>query len=435
MNGNWKRVLTVWFCWVGVAPAVLGQSLDDLFDGRLDPLQADNELGFELDQPLSHAEEIPEPMPPGVMASLTVSRFVVDRDKGLVYLRPKTAASRVIGRARLGHYPGGNAYWLWEGYKHPASFRLSLQARAKDVELRRRAEQARQNREKIRSRNQPAQERILRLSQEELLAEVSRASTAQLQKSADNLPLIIRELTNYELDHTGYSRLLWATRQELSRRTQQAEDYKHVVVLRNQTNRPITYEIRFAAHESFRPHTLPPGEWRGHWSALPEVVPAVRYSNDRDNPDQRVVRSVKTNRVYSPGEPDYRRGVPYWLADARNQRFLTLSDSPPVAIAVDDEEDQGDLADSPAPRRLGVQIQSVDVGNGELGLRVLGVEEGSAAARGGLEVGDTITRVDGVRVRDPQQLGAALSQAAETATLRVLNVRNGQYVELRVTFE
>jgi len=432
MNDNWKKVLTVWFCWVGVAPAVLGQSLDDLFDGRLDPLQADNGLGFQLEQPLSHAEEIPEPLPPGVMASLTVTHEFVDRD-GIVWKNVRGKKINTGKRAVLGYYNTGVAFWRYDGRRVEADPKYNR--KPKNEQQQRRAEEAKQKKERVRRQNQPAQERILRLSQEELLAEVSRASTAQLQKSADNLPLIIRELTNYELDHTGYSRLLWATRQELSRRTQQAEDYKHVVVLRNQTNRPITYEIRFATHESFRPHTLPPGEWRGHWSALPEVVPAVRYSNDRDNPDQQVVRSVKTNRVYSPGEPDYRRGVPYWLADARNQRFLTLSDSPPVAIAVDDEEDQGDLADSPAPRRLGVQIQSVDVGNGELGLRVLGVEEGSAAARGGLEVGDTITRVDGVRVRDPQQLGAALSQAAETATLRVLNVRNGQYVELRVTFE
>jgi S1-C subfamily serine protease len=77
----------------------------------------------------------------------------------------------------------------------------------------------------------------------------------------------------------------------------------------------------------------------------------------------------------------------------------------------------------------------VDVGNGELGLQLISVGAGSPAQRAGLEVGDVIVRVDGVRVRSPEELLKALDQSTGNPNLKVLNVRNGQYVELKASFD
>ena len=50
-------------------------------------------------------------------------------------------------------------------------------------------------------------------------------------------------------------------------------------------------------------------------------------------------------------------------------------------------------------------------------------------------MGDTVALINGVGVVSPETLEKALKAAGSTAKLRVLNVRNQQYVELQVEFE
>jgi hypothetical protein len=436
-------LLLVGFFWAcGGLPAV-GQSIDDLFGDRLDPFNSENDLGFQLDGPQSEAEEVPEPLPPGVAASLIVPKASrVDLDGWIHDLLDRGWVKTRI-RARLNYHDNGKAYWTYRNKQYPAASRYDDRARAESAarrqEAERQAETARQRRSETERKTRAEQERILRLTAEQLLAEVGRISTPKLQQSVDRLPLIIRELRSLDLSHEGFSRLLWATRQELTTRSQANEDFKHVIVLRNYTTEPVSFEFRFASHEPFRSTTLKPNEWRAYWSQLGEISPAIRFHSDRQNPGNMSVQRLNAKRVYSPTDPDFRIGYPYWFTQAENPRFLKVTDEAPLYPLLAKGESPASLKPNPnpdpLPRRLGVQIQSVDVGNGELGLRILDVSPESVAKKAGLEVGDIIVRVDGVRVRDPEQLGEALNAAGSTAKVRVLNVRNQQYVEVQVSFE
>ena len=437
---RWVFFFSVAFWTCGGLPAV-AQSLADLFGERLDPLNPDNELGFQLDAPQSEAVEVPEPLPPGVAASLTVPKAIrVDQDGWVDELLDRGWV-KTKRRAQLGHDANGKAYWKYREKRYTAASRYDDRARAENAarrrEAERRAEQARQRRENTERKTRAEQDRILQLTREQLLAEVERISTPQLQQSADRLPLIIRELQSLELNHAGFSLLLWATRQELAQREQADTDFKHVIVVRNYTTQPVSFEFRFSANEPFRSTTLKPNEWRGYSSTHRDIAPAIRFSGDRQNPHTLNVQRLNARLIYAPGEPDYRLGYPYWLTVGENQRFLTITNEAPLfPLSMPTDSDASSTSNpNTAPRRLGIQIQAVDVGNGELGLQILGIGDDSVARRAGLEVGDTIVRVDGVRVVSPETLEKALKAAGSTAKLRVLNVRNQQYVELQVEFE
>jgi len=54
------------------------------------------------------------------------------------------------------------------------------------------------------------------------------------------------------------------------------------------------------------------------------------------------------------------------------------------------------------------------------------VQPGSPAWRAGLEVGDRIAEVDGVRIQVLDDLRAALYRAEYSARLTIINVRNGE---------
>jgi hypothetical protein len=262
-----------------------------------------------------------------------------------------------------------------------------------------------------------------------------------------NTWITIQELRKRDVDATGYMRLEFAIRRELGQRVQQEMEFANVVSFYNTAPGPMTYEIRSSPNEGFQAYTLQPGEWRNHWSRGPEAWLEIRFDADPSGMTRLATQRVNYNRVYSPGDPDVRLGHPYWFTLANNGRDLVVTDEMPqnnqvesMFVARPDFNPQQPVQ-QPAPqgpqrpRRLGVQIQPVDVGNGELGLQLISVGAGSPAQRAGLEVGDVIVRVDGVRVRSPEELLKALDQSTGNPNLKVLNVRNGQYVELKASFD
>ncbi len=69
------------------------------------------------------------------------------------------------------------------------------------------------------------------------------------------------------------------------------------------------------------------------------------------------------------------------------------------------------------------------------GLLVRTVEEGSAADRAGIQVGDLLTATDGAPLASVDDLHAALDRAASTGTLQVHVVRGADELDVTVSFE
>ena len=88
---------------------------------------------------------------------------------------------------------------------------------------------------------------------------------------------------------------------------------------------------------------------------------------------------------------------------------------------------------------LGVSLQPVDrelaaaLGTGEArGALIAGVEPNSPAARGGLQVGDVVTEVEGRPIRGPRDLASAIGDTKPGATVAVTVSRDGKPTQQRV---
>lgn len=81
--------------------------------------------------------------------------------------------------------------------------------------------------------------------------------------------------------------------------------------------------------------------------------------------------------------------------------------------------------------RLGIKAQDTEEGNG---VKVLEVEEGSAAAKAGIKENDIITSFEGKNVNSAAELVSASREAREKSTLKVELKRNGkpQTIEVKV---
>ena len=88
----------------------------------------------------------------------------------------------------------------------------------------------------------------------------------------------------------------------------------------------------------------------------------------------------------------------------------------------------------PQKRTIGVGVQRVDVGAGEIGLQVVNLVPGGVAQQSGIEVNDTIVRVDNVRVTTVDELVQALQRSSGKSVLKVLNFRDGRYLEINIQF-
>ena len=92
-------------------------------------------------------------------------------------------------------------------------------------------------------------------------------------------------------------------------------------------------------------------------------------------------------------------------------------------------------AQAPAPvptRVLGVKIEKVRLGIRTTAIRVTEVQEGSPAAKAGLEPGDVIIAANETPVADLDQLNAAVQKSGPAMTLKVLDPRTRREVPVQV---
>ncbi len=80
----------------------------------------------------------------------------------------------------------------------------------------------------------------------------------------------------------------------------------------------------------------------------------------------------------------------------------------------------------PQPLRKGLEIDN------ERGIMIVGTEEGEAAERSGLTLGDIVIAIDGRMVQDPEELQAGLSEGSVGRRLAVTLIRSGRREELAV---
>lgn len=89
---------------------------------------------------------------------------------------------------------------------------------------------------------------------------------------------------------------------------------------------------------------------------------------------------------------------------------------------------------------LGVSVRTINYSvaqyyNMVVGAYVLDVSEGSAAEAAGITVGDIITALDGQEVSSDSELKAALKDYSEGETSAITVYRNGEYIDLQITFD
>ncbi|MFK7768183.1 MAG: PDZ domain-containing protein [Mariniblastus sp.] len=72
--------------------------------------------------------------------------------------------------------------------------------------------------------------------------------------------------------------------------------------------------------------------------------------------------------------------------------------------------------------------------NYQWGQQITQVVAGSAAQRAGLEAGDTIVAINGTQVQSEQSLRQAIQASGSLMSVKVINVRNGQLVDVQVSF-
>ena len=389
----------------------------------------------------------------GQSTSGTMSmEYSVDRDGWVLeQTRSDFPFRRTNQRLSPRYYPNGEAYFEYQGRRYTADTKYNNLQLARDLQRQRATQQLkdaeRQHRQRQAENARQGQAWMQGLSDFQLAAQVHQLPTPQLHQAGMNNWAQLQEFRTLNLDVTGFARLDNAIRNELGQRQQEEMAFANVVSFYNPTSQPFAFEIRSAPNERFQSVSLQPGTWGRFWSRGPEARFEVRYDADLSGMTRIAAQVVEYNRVFSPDDPDMRLGHPYWFALANNGRELMLTDEMPpnnevenVYVARPDFNPQPPfqqpVPQKPArPRRLGVQIQPVDVGNGELGLQLVSVGDGSPAQRAGLEVGDVIVRVDGTRVRSPEELVRALDQSTGNPLLKVLNVRNRQYVELTASFD
>jgi putative serine protease PepD len=85
--------------------------------------------------------------------------------------------------------------------------------------------------------------------------------------------------------------------------------------------------------------------------------------------------------------------------------------------------------------QLGVSVQakSASASGFSTGADVASVEQGSAAAKAGIKVGDVVTRFNDLAISDPNQLTAAVREQPSGSSVKITVLRNGREQQLDVT--
>lgn len=90
--------------------------------------------------------------------------------------------------------------------------------------------------------------------------------------------------------------------------------------------------------------------------------------------------------------------------------------------------------DAPALRTLGIKAESVQVKN-HIALRITELVEGGPAQTAGIEPGDVIVGANGQPFASLDQLATQIRRGGRSVAVAVLNVRNGETVEVKVDLD
>jgi hypothetical protein len=120
-----------------------------VYNGDWDPTNRNNHLPFHIETPFRPPVLIREPMASG----LAVMSYKVDGD-GWIWESTRSDRDfvKTQARAKLRHYPDGNAYWEYGGKKYPADNEYDDKARMADIRNQKIANQRRRDEEQARNR-------------------------------------------------------------------------------------------------------------------------------------------------------------------------------------------------------------------------------------------------------------------------------------------
>ncbi|MCY2933131.1 MAG: PDZ domain-containing protein [Planctomycetota bacterium] len=408
----------------------------NLFNGKLDPTNKNNDLGFHVEMPKFKA-------PKGSSSGLAVMSYRVDAETGAVSESTRSDKPyQNIGRtAQLKFYSNGKAYWEWSGTSYYASPRLD-NPQADQAFARKQSAALSHQQQMIADQNMRQQvaniqQGIAQQSNEQLMASIQPASTPQLYNAIQSTSITIQELRGKNIDASQFIRIEALIQGEINRRNVEAQSFKNVTTIYNSTDINLKYTMRFPGGNPPQQINIPPGGQNYHWDIADSLAMEIQFDGDLSGNDNLVITSLQATRLFSPGEPDPRFGHAYWFV--RNGDRLLLSDHPPPSnigngpLATPNNNPLND-GKMPQKRTIGVGVQRVDVGAGEIGLQVVNLVPGGVAQQSGIEVNDTIVRVDNVRVTTVDELVQALQRSSGKSVLKVLNFRDGRYLEINIQF-
>jgi S1-C subfamily serine protease len=177
---------------------------------------------------------------------------------------------------------------------------------------------------------------------------------------------------------------------------------------------------------------------------------ALRVTHGFVSTDQRQVRGPRGRRIpaveHTAPLPRGSSGGPLLDADGRLIGVNVIRQDGGLIVAVDavalaDEIERLGRGEAPTRRRLGIAIAPPHVARrlrrsvglpDATGVLVRGVEEGSPAAKAGLERGDLLVELDGMPLERIDDLYAALDANAEVIALGVL--RGADRRDVRIEF-
>jgi S1-C subfamily serine protease len=124
------------------------------------------------------------------------------------------------------------------------------------------------------------------------------------------------------------------------------------------------------------------------------------------------------------------------VLDSRNGKQTPVKVDVSGLIAEDTTQRRPEPPPATVPTRvLGVKTEQVRVGLRTIAARVTEVQDGSPAAKAGIERGDVILEADGVPASDAAQLEAAIQRSGPVLTLKVLDPRTRREVPVPVHFD
>ena len=124
------------------------------------------------------------------------------------------------------------------------------------------------------------------------------------------------------------------------------------------------------------------------------------------------------------------------VLDVRSGKQAAVKVDVSGLIAEEAAQRRPEPAPAPVPTRvLGVKTEQFRVGLRTKAARVTEVQEGSPAAKAGIEKGDVILEADGTPATDPAQLDAAVQKSGPVLTLKVFDPRTRREVPVQVHFD